>query len=346
MHGAEMTSGATGLTFPFLLIAAMAAPTMATPPPAPYPIREAAFVRIGGIEQWIAITGDDPRNPVVLFLHGGPGDAYSPFAGSIFRGWEKDFTLVQWDQRGAGRTYGKSGPSVEPAMTVERMVKDGIEVAEYLTRHLHRKRIIVAGGSWGSMLGIEMVHARPELFSAYVGDAQLVNWQKNVAASYARVLELARAANDQPSLDVLRDIGAPPWKSIRTWPRFRKVLLPYQAKHATAAKPDMTIDPAYASPEERAQYGEADDFSFLHFVGMTLSGPLTQVDLPSFGTEFKVPIYMVQGEEDLVAVPALAKAYFDSISAPHKEYHLVPGTGHESSAASLEVLHRVLLGLR
>ena len=79
------------------------------------------FVPIWGIDQRIMIKGDDRNNPVGLFLHGGPGDARSPFADAMFAGWEKDFTLVQWDRRGAGRTYGKSGPSIEPIMTVERM---------------------------------------------------------------------------------------------------------------------------------------------------------------------------------------------------------------------------------
>jgi hypothetical protein len=67
------------------------------------------------------------------------GDALSPYADSLFQGWERDFTLVQWDQRGAGRTYGKTGPAIEPTMTVERMAQDGVEVAEFLTIHLHKK---------------------------------------------------------------------------------------------------------------------------------------------------------------------------------------------------------------
>jgi len=82
---------------------------------APERVKEEMFVRIGGIDQWITIKGDDRNNPVLLFLHGGPGDALSPFADAMFAGWEKDFTLVQWDQRGAGRTYGKSDPSIEPS---------------------------------------------------------------------------------------------------------------------------------------------------------------------------------------------------------------------------------------
>lgn len=102
------------------------------------PVHGEMFVPIGGIEQWITVHGSDTANPALLVLHGGPGDALSPYADSLFADWDKDFTMVEWDQRGAGRTYGKSGPSIEPTMTMERMTKDGIEVAQYLTQHLWR----------------------------------------------------------------------------------------------------------------------------------------------------------------------------------------------------------------
>jgi pimeloyl-ACP methyl ester carboxylesterase len=306
------------------------------------PIHEEMFVRIGGIEQWITIKGTNRDNPVVLFLHGGPGDAWSPVAESMFRGWERDFTLVQWDQRGAGRTYGKTGPSIEPTMTMERMVSDAIEVAQFLRAHLQKKKIIIEGASWGSILGIQLAHARPDLFYAYVGVAQVVTEQKSLAASYARVLELARTAGDQEALAALTSIGSPPWDSARRWPVYRNWELKYQAKVATAAEPNVTINPAYASPEERAQWDAADDFSFMHFVKMDLSGELMQVDLPALGTDFAIPIFMIEGECDLTALPELAKSYFDAIRAPRKQFYIVPGTGHEPSAAELDLILRVL----
>jgi pimeloyl-ACP methyl ester carboxylesterase len=309
----------------------------------PEPVNESMFVPIGGIEQWITIKGDDRDNPVILFLHGGPGDALSPFADALFGGWEKDFTLVQWDQRGAGRTFGKNGPSTDPPMTVERMVQDGVEVATYLTKHLGKKKIILMGGSWGSILGIHMAHTRPDLFYAYVGWAQLVNWWKNDSASYARVLALAQAAGDQQAIAALTSIGAPPWNAVAKWPVFHKWERAYQAKRVTEPPALETISPAYASAAERAQYDAADDFSFEQLWGMTLSGPLTKVDLPALGTTFAIPIFVIQGHEDLTAVPELAKAYFDSIKAPRKHFYLVPGTGHEPSATELTLIHKVLL---
>ena len=319
------------------------AATQASPVRAPERVKEEMFVRIGGIDQWITLKGDDRNNPVVLFLHGGPGDALSPFADATYAGWEKNFTLVQWDQRGAGRTYGKSGPSIEPTMTVERMADDGIEVAQFLAKHLHKKKIIMLGMSWGSILGIHMAHARPDLFYAYVGMAQLVNTRKEDSASYARVLELARAAGDQQAITALTTIGPPPWHSVSRWPVFRKCKKAYQAKIVTAPAAPETLSPEYGSPEEQAQYEAADDFNFMHFWGMTLSGPLMDVDLPALGTDFAIPIFIIQGQEDLTAVPELAKTYFDSIKAPRKEFYLVPGTGHGTSATELDMTLKVLV---
>jgi pimeloyl-ACP methyl ester carboxylesterase len=314
----------------------------ALPASTPKRVNEEMFVRIGGIDQWITIKGDDRNNPVLLVLHGGPGDAISPFADAAYGGLEKDFTVVQWDQRGAGRTYGKTGPSIEPTMSIERMVKDGIEVAEYLTQHLNRNKIVIQGGSWGSVLGIHMAHDRPDLFYAYVGVAQIVNERKSLSDSYARVLEMARAADDQQAVTALTTLGPPPWHSISKWPVYRKWEQVYQAKLATAPPAPFTISPAYDSPEERTQWAAADDFNFEHFWGLTLSGPLMDVDLAALGTDFSIPIFIIQGQEDLTAPPELAKAYFDRIKAPRKQFYLVPGTGHDPSAATGELTRKVL----
>jgi pimeloyl-ACP methyl ester carboxylesterase len=320
------------------------------------PINEQMFVPIGGIEQWITIKGSDSTSPVILFLHGGPGDAMSPVADSLFADWDKNFTLAQWDQRGAGRTYGRSGPSIEPTMTVGRMAQDGIEVAVYLTHHLGKSKIILTGGSWGSILGVYMVHARPDLFYAYIGQAQMVNLQKNLFASYSRVLEIAEGAKDNETVAALKSIGPPPWKNLfPTWRIYRKAEQAYQARITTAPHAPMQISAIYASAAERKRYSEAEDFSTFHFWSgrqpktkadlevITMSGPLTKIDLPTLGTDFKIPIYIVQGEADLTALPGLAKTYFDSIKAPRKQFFLVPGTGHEPSAAMMDVTRKVLL---
>jgi alpha-beta hydrolase superfamily lysophospholipase len=117
----------------------------------PNGIQEGMYVAIGGIQQWVQIRGEDRTNPVLLFVHGGPG-ASTLAISSSWQPWEKYFTVVQWDQRGTGRTYRQTGRSVASTMTVDQMTQDGIGVVEFLRAHLHKDKVVVVGHSWGSLL--------------------------------------------------------------------------------------------------------------------------------------------------------------------------------------------------
>lgn len=305
-------------------------------------IDEESFVRIGGIEQWITIKGQDRANPVLLLLHGGPAVTFTPQADAMFRGWDKDFTLVEWDQRGAGRTFTRNGgEAIAPSMTMTRMVQDGIEVARYAAGHLGKKKVIVMGASWGSILGIQMIRARPDLFAAYVGPAQIVDMQKNTAMVYARLVTMAQAAKDKGATATLASIGPPPWHNLSDWQAYQKVEQVYQHKLAPAP-PDFPISPAYASAKEQADDKEAVAFSGRHFLSENLDGPL-MADLPALGTDFSVPVFVIQGEHDMTALPELARAYVGSIQAPKKKFILLPGAGHAPSAALWSLTHKVLM---
>ena len=176
--------------------------TQRTPPKE---IQEERFVSLGGIDQWITIRSADSANPVLLIVHGGPGDAQSSLR-SVYAIYEKDFTIVQWDQRGAGRTFGRN-PSSPP--TPERVELDGIELAQYLCNYLAKKKILVLGHSWGSHLAVEMVQKRPDLFSAYIGTGQVGSWRMNVQTQFNFLLAKARAANDRKRVQQLEAIGTP-----------------------------------------------------------------------------------------------------------------------------------------
>lgn len=312
-------------------------------PVLPAPIAEARFVEIGGIEQWVTIRGDDRSNPIVLVVHGGPGNPLSPIADSLFMGWEKDFTIVHWDQRGAGRTYSRNDPLlVAPTMTVEQIARDGLEVAEYLTEHLGQSKVTIFATSWGSVVGVHMARARPDLFNAYVGHSQFVSWKANLDSSYRQIHALATEAGDAASLATLEELGPPPWTRITNWPRYRRIYVQYQKQRATAPGVPITLSAEYASDQEQAKYSEAEDFSFEHFWGMTLSGPLTQVDLPSLGTTFEIPMIVVQGEEDLWTLPDVARGYHDSLNAPEKEFFLIEGAGHGFSKNAMDKIADIL----
>ena len=167
----------------------------------PAAIEEARFVTLGGIEQWITIRGKNSQAPVLLWVNGGPTNIQSPFV-SVYEPWTEQFTLVQWDQRGAGKTYQKN-PGPPEAVSLEQIALDGNELVEYLQKRLAVRKIIVAGHSWGSLVGVEMVKRRPELFDAFIGAGQVNSWRDTVKWQYEYTLRKAREAGDTAVVEEL-----------------------------------------------------------------------------------------------------------------------------------------------
>ncbi|MEO7966664.1 MAG: alpha/beta fold hydrolase [Gemmatimonadaceae bacterium] len=168
-------------------------------------IRDARFVSLGGMDQWVTIRGDDVRRPILLLLHGRPGDVQSPFV-SVYAPYERDFVLVQWDQRGAGKTLAKYGERT-PELTLDRVTKIGIELAEYLHERFKANPLIVLGHSWGSVIGTEMIRARPDLFAAYVGIGQVASWAETGNAQCEFLKSKARETGNAALIAQLDSIG-------------------------------------------------------------------------------------------------------------------------------------------
>jgi pimeloyl-ACP methyl ester carboxylesterase len=186
-------------------------------------IQEAHFVKLGGIDQWITIHGANRGNPVLLIIHGGPGDAQSLLR-NFYAIYENDFTIVQWDQRGAAKTYA-ANPNSPPEP--ERVELDGIELAQYLCNYLGKKKILLLGHSWGSYLGIGMVQKRPKLFAAFIGTGQVGSFSDNVQAQFDFLMSHARAANDRKTLEKLEAIGTPDPTSAEQYFSWWSIRNPY-----------------------------------------------------------------------------------------------------------------------
>jgi pimeloyl-ACP methyl ester carboxylesterase len=176
------------------LLAACATPQR----PATSPIDEGFFVAAGGSRQWVRLRGENQHNPVLLYVHGGPGAATSVWAWPYFRamGWEKHFTLAHWDQPGAGHTFAEAGKQIRANVSMESVASDGLAVTRDIRRRLGQDKIILMGGSWGSAIGLMMTHAYPSLFHAYVGTAQVVNKTDGEGIAYAQMLAKARQRNN------------------------------------------------------------------------------------------------------------------------------------------------------
>jgi len=290
----------------------------------PKGIDEAAYVKIGGIEQWITIRGEDRESPVLLFLHGGPGDVTTPWSFMYFAPWQKQFTVVQWDERGAGRTLRKNGPGIAPTIKVDRMVQDGIELTEYLRKHLGKEKIVIVGHSFGSLLAARMARARPELFYAYVGTGQVVDTEKNESSRYEALLNKAKTTGDARAIEELGRVGRPPYESgeggrvLHKWAnRFEGA---DQFLYGTIGL--ALVAPGYSMRDINAS---AD--------GQMLSGERLwreiKAETPNeVGLEFAIPFFVFQGEEDFTTSTALAQQYAESVKAPRKEFVVIKSSGH------------------
>ncbi len=289
-------------------------------------IQEAQFVRIGGIDQWVQIRGERRVNPVLLILAGGPGNSLVPLT-PVFRTWEQHFTVVQWDQRGAAKTYGRNADRESP-MTIERMVADGIELTEYLRDHLHQPKIVLVGHSWGTVLGVMMVKARPDLYSAYVGTGQVVAKEEKEEILYAAVMEKARAAGDEDGVRKLQTIGAPPYKSQDDLLVERAVSERYDIE--AERNLEDTLRPVVLFAPD---YSLHDIYSLLQgskFAGTALYPEVLRYDARTLGPKFDVPFFIFNGDKDLVTPIDLAQRYFDTIEAPQKAFVALDGGGHSA----------------
>jgi pimeloyl-ACP methyl ester carboxylesterase len=290
----------------------------------PNGIDEGSFVMLGGIEQWVTVRGRDRDNPVLLFLHGGPGDVTNPWSFALFAPWQRYFTVVQWDQRGAGRTLRKTGRKVAPTITVDRIVRDGIELAEHLRKRLGKDKIVLLGHSFGSIIGVLLARARPDLFLAYVGTGQVADEVRNYSAAYDALLKKARAVGDQTAIDELNRVGPPPYKSGEGFGVQRKWSNAFEG--ADQFLPG-TIGLTLVAPGNSVQdLNDAVD-------GQILSGerlvPQTKSMGPKeLGLEFAVPVFFIHGAEDFTTPTELARQYLESIKAPRKEFVPVQGGGH------------------
>jgi pimeloyl-ACP methyl ester carboxylesterase len=306
-------------------------------------IDEGLFVDINGLPQWITLRGRDLAKPALLWLHGGPGFPMSSWA-PVFAEWEKRFVVVQWDQPGGGATWSKT-PEGQGPLTIERYVKDGLAVADYVRKRLGRRRIVLIGVSWGSQLGVIMAHRRPDAFSAYVGVSQVISGPRGSLLGYQMALKAAQDRGDAKAVADLTRIGPPPYARFEDFLVRQQYTnppgLPPSAREAAAGaafiRQLMTPPPVgarYVAPGLTPYDGAKVFLQTQRSVHDEMFG----WDIRSLGREFKVPIVLIEGELDLNTPTALAKAWLDEIHAPRKVVEVIEGAGHGPLAFHQEIL--------
>jgi pimeloyl-ACP methyl ester carboxylesterase len=297
-------------------------------------IDEGLFVPINGMEQWITVRGRDRANPVLLILHGGPGFPMS-FLAPALADWERDYTIVQWDQPGGGATHSRNLGRDPGPLTVDRYVADGLAVAEWARAHLGTDKIVLLGTSWGSMLGVTMARRRPDLFSAYVGVAQAVSGPEGARIGYELGLEAARARGDAEAVAALERAGPPPYARFEDFLVRQRYTnppsLPPSEEEAAASAAQGALLSQPPSPEARYIARDLPPYDAWNVFLETQRATFAETwdwEARDQGRRFAMPVLVIQGENDLNAPVSLARDWLDWIEAPTKHFEIVPAAGH------------------
>lgn len=279
-------------------------------------------VRIGGIDQWVSVRGTDRRNPVLLLIHGGPGYVSMPMSWWFSRGWEEYFTVVQWDQRAAGKTFLLSDPAaIAPTLKPERMISDVEEMVTWTRKELGKEKIFVIGHSWGSFLGLQLAQRHPEWLYAYIGTCQLVDGPESERRGWHFAMDEARKAGNAEAVHELEAI-APygeagqviPIKNIyveRKWVSYYGGVMAY--RHDNSDDSALAeLSPDYTD-EEISRIWEGNKFATPYLLPEVIALNLTTV------RQLAVPLILFEGRHDRTVNSQVAAEWFDTVKAPRKE---------------------------
>jgi pimeloyl-ACP methyl ester carboxylesterase len=298
----------------------------------PQGIEQTRAVPIGGIAQWISVRGTDRRNPVLLMLHGGPGYVSMPTSWYFQRGWEDYFTVVQWDQRGAGKTYAANDPAkVAPTMTRARMLADAEDMVAWLRKEFGKDRIFVLGHSWGSSLGIQLAQRHPDWLHAYIGIGQITDAMESERRGWRFTMDAATREGNREAIRELESIApyAAPGKPLVLKDLYlqRKWL----ARYGGAVYGRTDFDAESAAAKLAPEYTDADLKTMWDATEFSSSRMLTDVLTQDFSvyTTFRCPIVIFNGRHDYNVSSSATAEWFAKVKAPAKRLVWFENSAHE-----------------
>jgi len=287
-------------------------------------------ININNSEQYIFLVGKNKNNPILLFLHGGPG---SPEVGMV--DFSKDillenyFTVCYWEQRGAGLSYKARLKSKE--MTMEQMVSDTIAITEYLQKRFKQKQIYIMGHSWGSLLGIKTIEQKPEYYKAYFGIGQVTNQLLSEQLAYPYLLNHAKNIKDTTAVRKLNkiDIYASNFPTNKYMINIRTkymnkygVGIAHDKKQLSKIMKSLFLFKGY-SILDFLKYGLGSLYAMKSYFSVVLDENLIENNI-----SLKVPVYIFHGVYDKQVSYDLAIEYFTKLDAPDKKFFSYPNSAH------------------
>ena len=306
----------------------------------PHSIASLEMVKIGGIDQCVLIRGHDINNPLLLFLHGGPGSPEMPFACSTQKKLEQYFTVVHWDQRKAGKSYSKKIPN--EALNIEQYISDAHELIQILKERFKKEKIYLIGHSWGSILGTLVVQRYPELFHAYVGMGQVVNMKEGEKITYQYTLDAAKKAGNKKVISKLEKIKPPYGSNIKDLRFQRKWLTRYGGAIYGKKNQWSVLKLYFTSPE----YSLRDIIKTIKGILNTLNYMWEQIlDIDFFVQvpELKMPVYFFEGRHDYQVPFELVEKFIENLKAPKKKIIWFEKSGHLPNVQETEKFEQALI---
>jgi len=292
-----------------------------------YSISELRQVSLNGRKEWISIRGINKDNPVLLFLAGGPGGSQMAAVRHELSELEKHFVVVNWDQPGAGKSYGALGTK---NIIIKTYIEDGYSLTKYLCENFNQEKIYLIGESWGSALGIFLVDNSPELYHAFIGTGQMVAFVETEIIAYEMAMKLALESGDTAKVKKLRANGPPPYYGANvTWKsaEYLNYLSSYMARNPAIHNGGYnTFRDLFSS-----EYGIIDKINYLRGIINTFNHVyplLYETDLRTDYINLEVPIFFFIGRHDVNAPTSLVEEYFEILCAPQKEIVWFEHSGH------------------
>lgn len=335
-------SGAALLTYSFVLAAAfwlvvalVAAIDMKHPgtthifrgpdgAPLPASIAEIKYYRLGGVDQWVMMRGEDIAHPPLILLHGGPGMTEMRLFRTFNAPLETCFTVVNWDQRGAGKSFDRT---LDPSsMTVEQFISDLDELVEIVRARLGHQKVVLFGHSWGSALGVLYAARFPEKVAVYIGCEQIGDSAAGELLSYRFALSEAERLQDRKALKALRAIGPPP-HSARDLMTERMTV--QRLAKETDARVLWQMSRIFLGGPESSVFDLGNILRGFRFSLDAMWSEVSKLDLITQVPALRMPVFFFVSRRDHWVPPEASIAYFNVLSAPQKRLIWFDNSGHE-----------------
>lgn len=308
-----------------------------------YPIDIKKRLVLGGVKQAVHVWGTKRENPVVLFLHGGPGVPNRHGMARAHMDLIDDFTIVAWDQRGTGGSYFGCDPK---SLTLDQLISDCAQLIDWLCETLRKKKIFLLGASWGTELGTFVCQRHPEKIAGYIGYGQVVNGIENETVSYAFALEEAKKAGNAEDIAELERIGPPvngQYKPVFEGLMTQRKIMKKYGGHSTKKGGYFsgTVIPILISSELslRDKYGTAKGYK----VCLSQMWPtIVHYDFVNDCAPFQMPYYIFQGRLDRNTPASLVQEFYDSIEAPDKDLIWFENSAHGPMGEEPEKFKRLM----